>query len=72
MSEGNVERLNEALLNSVELRDRLRTDPFSVFDEHGVQLTDLEKQILNSEKFTQLTDDDLLEGLRHPRSWIPW
>ncbi len=59
-----IERLNAALIEDADLRQRFREEPVAVVESFGIQLSDESKLVLTSETWVEKTEEELDEILR--------
>lgn len=71
MAEDNVQQLVDRLVADAELRERFRSDPVEVVEQHGIELDNIHRERLRKEDWTAIADEDLVA--RFPREdWGFW
>lgn len=61
--EGQIPELIERLSSDSYLRDEFRQSPVEVVEQAGIELTDEQRELLEGEDWSSVSDDELIERL---------
>jgi hypothetical protein len=72
VSEEHIQRLVDNLNSNPDVRNRFRSAPADVIEEHGITLTEEQRTRITSNDFSQTTDEELTASVTTAsiRRWL--